>query len=195
MSNDHDLQGYKIALLVDDLFEQAELEEPLKALQATGASTYILSPKGPTLTGMKHHDKGDAFQVDVPLDRADPSEYDALVLPGGVVNADALRLDDDAQRFARAIDRAGKPLAVICHGAWLLISAGLVEGRTLTSWPTLKDDLVNAGAKWVDREVASDRNWTSSRKPADLPAFNKALIEALTAIAPMGVAKESTPHH
>ncbi|MGN6530039.1 MAG: type 1 glutamine amidotransferase domain-containing protein [Burkholderiaceae bacterium] len=182
---EYDLQGYKVAILVDDFFEQAELEEPLKALKNAGAQTFVISPKGPTLTGMKHHDKGDSFPVDVPLDHADPSDYDALVLPGGVVNADALRIDQAAQQFARAMDRANKPLAVICHGAWLLISAGLVKDRTLTSWPTLKDDLVNAGAKWVDKEVVSDRHWTSSRKPADLPAFNKTFMETLTSIAPM----------
>jgi protease I len=182
---EYSLNGHKVALLVNDLFEQAELEEPLKALKKAGAQTFIISPKGPTVTGMKHHDKGDSFPVDVPLDHADPSDYDAVVLPGGVVNADELRLNEAAQRFVQWLDRANKPIAVICHGAWLLISAGLVNGRTLTSWPTLKDDLVNAGAKWVDREVVTDRNWTSSRKPADLPAFNKTFLETLTSFAPM----------
>jgi len=173
------LEDMKIAILVDDLFEQAELAEPKKALEDAGATVHIVSPRGPQVTGMKHRDKGDGFPVSVPLDQARPEDYDGLVLPGGVVNADALRMNELAQAFARAIDQAGKPLAVVCHGPWLLISAGLVSGRTLTSWPSLQDDLRNAGATWVDREVVSDGNWTSSRKPDDLPAFDRAFIEAL----------------
>ena len=173
------LSAKKIAILVDDLFEQAELAEPMKALKAAGATVHIVSPKGPTVTGMKHHDKGDTFDVDVALDAARPDDYDGLVLPGGVVNADALRTSEAAQKFAQAIDGAGKPLAVVCHGPWLLISAGLAAGHTMTSWPSLKDDLRNAGATWVDREVVCDGNWTSSRKPDDLPAFNREFIAAL----------------
>jgi protease I len=174
-----ELKDMKIAILVDDLFEQAELAEPKKALEAAGATVHIVSPKGPTVTGMKHHDKGDGFQVDVPLDQAKPQDYDGLVLPGGVVNADALRTSEAAQAFAKAFDAAGKPIAVVCHGPWLLISAGLASGRTLTSWPSLQDDLRNAGATWVDREVVCDGNWTSSRKPEDLPAFAREFIAAL----------------
>ncbi|MBW8757798.1 MAG: type 1 glutamine amidotransferase [Burkholderiales bacterium] len=143
------LKDMKVAIVVDDLFEQAELAEPKKALEAAGVTVHIVAPKGPTVTGMKHHDKGDSFPVTL------------------------------AQAFAKSIDEAGKPLAVVCHGPWLLISAGIVSGRTLTSWPTLQDDLRNAGATWVDKEVVSDGNWTSSRKPADLPAFNRAFIDAL----------------
>jgi len=173
------LKDMKVAIVVDDLFEQAELAEPKKALEEAGVTVHIVAPKGPTVTGMKHHDKGDTFPVSVSLDQARPEDYDGLVLPGGVVNADALRMNALAQAFARSIDQAGKPLAVVCHGPWLLISADLVSGRTLTSWPTLQDDLRNAGATWVDKEVVSDGNWTSSRKPADLPAFNRAFIEAL----------------
>ena len=173
------MKDMKIAILVDDLFEQAELAEPRQALKAAGATVHIVSPKGPKVTGMKHHDKGDSFDVDVPLADVRPDDYDGLVLPGGVVNADVLRTNETAQKFAQAIDAAGKPLAVVCHGAWLLISAGLVAGRTLTSWPSLKDDLRNAGATWVDREVVCDGNWTSSRKPDDLPAFNREFIAAL----------------
>ena len=174
-----ELNEMHIAILVDDQFEQAELAEPKMALEAAGVTVHIVSPKGPKVTGMKHDQKGDAFDVDVPLDRANPEDYDGLVLPGGVINADALRMVEAAQDFARAIDKAGKPLAVVCHGAWLLVSAGLVAGRTLTSWPSLQDDLRNAGATWVDREVVSDGNWTSSRKPDDLPAFDDAFIAAL----------------
>ena len=173
------LADMKVAILVDDLFEQAELAEPKKALEAAGVTVHIVAPKGPTVTGMKHHDKGDSFPVSVSLDQARAEDYDGLVLPGGVVNADTLRTNPLAQAFARAIDQAGKPLAVVCHGPWLLVSADLVSGRTLTSWPSLQDDLRNAGATWVDREVVSDGNWTSSRKPDDLPAFNRAFLEAL----------------
>ncbi len=169
----------KIAILVDDLFEQPELAEPKKALEAAGATVHIVSPKGPKVTGMKHHDKGDSFPVDVPLDQAKAEDYDGLVLPGGVVNADTLRTVAAAQAFAKAFDAAGKPIAVVCHGPWLLISAGLAAGRTLTSWPSLRDDLRNAGATWVDREVVCDGNWTSSRKPDDLPAFNREFIASL----------------
>jgi protease I len=179
MTQPHPLDGLKIAILVDDLFEQAELAEPKKALEAAGATVHIVSPKGPKVTGMKHDQKGDSFAVDVPLAQAKSDEYDGLVLPGGVVNADALRMVDAARRFAKDFDQAGKPIAVVCHGPWLLISAGLASGRTLTSWPSLQDDLRNAGAKWVDREVVSDGNWTSSRKPDDLPAFNREFIAAL----------------
>jgi protease I len=171
------LNQMKIAILVDDLFEQAELAEPKEALEAAGATVHIVSSKGPKVTGMQHHDKGDSFDVDVPLAQARPEDYDGLVLPGGVVNADTLRTDQAAQAFAKAIDGAGKPLAVVCHGPWLLISAGLAAGRTLTSWPSLQDDLRNAGATWVDREVVRDGNWVSSRKPADVPAFNAAMLE------------------
>ena len=173
------LDGVKIAILVDDLFEQAELAEPKKALEAAGATVHIVSPKGPAVTGMKHHDKGDSFAVDAPLDKARPEDYDGLVLPGGVVNADTLRTNAAAQAFAKAFDAASKPIAAVCHGPWLLVSAGLAAGRTLTSWPSLQDDLRNAGATWVDREVVCDGNWTSSRKPDDLPAFNREFIAAL----------------
>ena len=175
----HQLNDKKVAILVDDLFEQAELAEPKKALEAAGVTVHIVSPKGPQVTGMKHTDKGDSFAVDVSLADAKPGDYDGLVLPGGVVNADTLRTNAAAQAFVQAIDGASKPIAVVCHGPWLLISAGLVAGRTLTSWPSLQDDLRNAGANWVDREVVGDGNWTSSRKPDDLPAFNREFIAAL----------------
>ena len=179
MQQQRELDGLKVAILVDDLFEQPELAEPKKALEAAGATVHIVAPKGPTVTGMKHHDKGDTFGVDVLLDQARPQDYDGLVLPGGVVNADTLRTNGAAQAFAKAFDAASKPIAVVCHGPWLLVSAGLAAGRTLTSWPSLQDDLRNAGATWVDREVVCDGNWTSSRKPDDLPAFNRAFIAAL----------------
>ena len=180
MSNGKQLDGLKVAILVDDLFEQAELAEPQRALKEAGATVHVVSPKGPTVMGMQHDKPGDSFNVDVPLDQADPRDYDGLVLPGGVINADALRMVEPARRFAQAIEADGKPLAVVCHGGWLLVSAGLVKGRTMTSWPSLQDDIRNAGGTWVDREVVSDANWTSSRKPADLPAFNTEFIGALS---------------
>jgi protease I len=179
MNQEPKLDGLKVAILVDDLFEQAELAEPRQALLDAGATVHVISPKGPTVTGMQHDHKGDSFAVDVALDQADPDDYDGLVLPGGVINADALRMVEPARRFAQAVDKASKPIAVVCHGPWLLISAGLAAGRTLTSWPSLQDDLRNAGATWVDRDVVCDGNWTSSRKPADLPAFNREFIAAL----------------
>lgn len=179
MAMDKQLGGMRVAILVADLFEQAELSEPLRALEAAGAQAVIVAPKGPSVHGMTHERIADSFAVDVLLQNADAADFDALVLPGGTMNADALRMVESAQRFARAIDEAGKPIAVICHGPWLLVSSGLVQGRTLTSWPSLQDDIRNAGGHWVDREVVVDANWISSRKPGDLPAFNRELLAAL----------------
>ncbi|GAB7126658.1 protease PfpI [Silvimonas sp. JCM 19000] len=173
------LQGVKVAILVADLFEQAELAEPRKALEAAGAQTVVVSPKSGEVHGLNHVEPGDTFKVDLSLSDANAADFDALLLPGGVVNADALRTDPKAQEFARQIDRNGKPIAVICHGGWLLVSAGLASGHTLTSWPSLQDDIKNAGGTWVDREVVEDGNWISSRKPDDIPAFNRVLLERL----------------
>jgi len=173
------VSGKRVAILATDGFEQAELIEPKRALEEAGARVEVLSPKGKEIQGMQHHDKGDKVPSDGTIGDARPGDYDAVLLPGGVANGDALRIDQDAQEFVRHIDRAGKPLAVICHGAWLLVSAGLVPDRTLTSWPTLRDDIRNAGGQWEDREVIRDRNWVSSRKPDDIPAFNRAFIELL----------------
>lgn len=175
----NELEGLRVAILVSDLFEQAELAEPKRALEEAGVRTEIVSDHGPQVHGMHHDQPGDAFKVDRELQRADPNDYDALVLPGGTMNADALRMVESAQAFVQAFDAARKPIGVICHGPWLLVSAGLVEGRTLTSWPSLQDDIRNAGGNWVDREVMVDANWVSSRKPSDLPAFNRALIDAI----------------
>jgi protease I len=176
---DKQLDGLTVAILVSDLFEQAELVEPKRALEAAGARAVIVSNKGPMVHGMRHEQRADAFPVDVDLKRAQPEDYDGLVLPGGTFNADALRMVEPAQRFVQAFQAAGKPIGVICHGPWLLVSAGLVPGRTLTSWPSLQDDIRNAGGSWVDREVVVDTNWVSSRKPDDLPAFNRELVAAL----------------
>jgi protease I len=176
-----ELSGLRVAILVDDLFEQVELTEPKQALEAAGVKVDIVSPRAGPVHGMHHDRRGDAFEVDVPLEQADPEGYDGLLLPGGTFNADSLRLHEHAQRFAQAFDNARKPIAVICHGPWLLVSAGLVEGRMLTSWPSLQDDIRNAGGTWLDREVVVDTNWVSSRKPADLPAFNRELLAVLAA--------------
>ncbi len=175
------LKDHHIAILALDGFEQAELESPRDALHKAGARTAIVSAEKKPIQGMNHDKKGDTFDVDLTWAQADPADFTAVLLPGGVVNSDELRMDTRAQAFVRSIEKSGKPLAVICHGAWLLVSAELVNGRTLTSWPSLKDDLRNAGANWVDQEVARDGNWISSRKPDDLPAFNKAFIELLGA--------------
>ncbi len=168
-----------VAILVTDGFEQVELTGPRDALKAAGITTRIVAPKAGQVQGFHHDTKGDALPVDLTLKDARPDDFDAVLLPGGVINSDALRTDADAQAFVQAIDRAGKPVAVICHGAWLLIDAGLVKGKTLTSWPSLATDLRNAGAEWVDQEVQVQGRWVSSRKPDDLPAFQKALLQQL----------------
>jgi len=171
------LAGKRVAILVTDNFEQAELAEPKKALEAAGATTKIIAPAAGQVQGMNHDVKADSFPVDLTLERANPADFDAVLLPGGALNADALRVQPEAQAFVRATESQGKPLAVICHGPWLLVSAGLVRGRTLTSYHTIQDDIRNAGGKWVDQEIVHDRNWVSSRSPKDLPAFNRGMIE------------------
>jgi protease I len=171
------LNGMKVAILVAEGFEQAELTGPKQALDEAGAQTRIVSPAKGEVQGWKHFDKADKFKVDVPLDQADAAEFDALVLPGGVANPDQLRTIPKAVQFVRAFFDAGKPAAVICHGPWTLIEAGVVKGRTVTSWPSLKTDLMNAGAKWVDQEVVVDNGLVTSRKPDDIPAFNRKMLE------------------
>jgi protease I len=170
------LHGLRVAILVTNDFERVELTEPQHALEAAGARTVIVSPQPGQLQSLNHDVKADVFDVDLTLDEANPDDFDAILLPGGVINADALRVVPRAQEFVRRIDEAGKPIAVICHGPWLLVSAGLVRGRTLTSWPTLQDDIRNAGGHWVDSEVVRDGNWVSSRGPRDLPAFNREIL-------------------
>jgi protease I len=171
------LAGKKIAILATDGFEQAELEEPRKALDAAGAKTVLISPKEGWIQGFHHHDKADPFPVDVMLRDAKADEYDALLLPGGALNPDQLRMNPEAVAFVRAIAASGKPIAAICHGPWTLVEADVVRGRTMTSWPSIKTDLKNAGANWVDREVVVDRGLVTSRKPDDIPAFNRKMIE------------------
>jgi deglycase len=182
------LEGKRVAILVTDGFEQVELTSPREALEKAGAKTFVIAPKGGEVQGFKHHDKADKIKVDMTLADADPAQFDAVLLPGGVINADALRVEEKAQRFVREHDRAGKPIAVICHGGWLLVSADLVKGHTITSWPTLADDLRNAGATWQDKECIRDRNWVSSRKPDDLPAFMQTIIQAVREAAPAATA-------
>lgn len=170
------LRGMRIAVLATDLFEESELIEPRRALLEAGADVAVVAPNPGYIQAVQHDKKTQSVKVDVSLDNANPDDFDALVLPGGAMNADALRMDTQAQSFARAIDAAGKPIAVICHGPWLLVSAGLAGGRHITSYFTIQDDLKNAGASWVDSACVRDRNWVSSRQPDDLPVFNQEMI-------------------
>ena len=171
------LDGMNVAILVTDGFEQVELTEPKKALDDAGAKTEIVSPKDGEVEGWHHYDAGDKFPVDVPLAKANAQNYDALLLPGGVANPDQLRMNPEAVKFVRQFFDAGKPVAAICHGPWTLIEAGVVKGRQITSWPSIKTDLRNAGAEWVDEEVVTDNGLVTSRKPDDIPAFNRKMIE------------------
>ncbi|MGD0116109.1 MAG: type 1 glutamine amidotransferase domain-containing protein [Dehalococcoidia bacterium] len=173
---EHRLNGLRVAILVTDDFERIELVEPRRALEEEGAETLIVAPKSGQVQSMNHDVKAEVFPVDLTLDEANPDDFDAVLLPGGVMNADALRMYPSARDFVRRIDDAGKPIAVICHAPWILVSAGLVRGRTLTSWPSLQDDIRNAGGTWVDREVVPYRSWVSSRGPRDLPSFNREMV-------------------
>ena len=160
-----------------DGFEQVELTKPREALDEAGAETKIVSLKPGKIQGMHHADKGDKFDVDLTLDEARAEEFDALMIPGGLMNPDALRSNEDALEFTRHFFREGKPVAAICHGPWVLIDAGVVRGRILTSWPAIKTDVKNAGGKWVNEEVVVDNGLVTSRKPDDIPAFNKKMVE------------------
>ena len=171
------LQNFKVAILVTNGFEQVELERPRMALEDAGATTVLIAPDGDHVQGMNHIEKGDKFPVEMLLKDAKPEDFDGVLLPGGVVNADSLRMEAKAREFVQAMERSGKPIAVICHGPWLLVSAGLVKGRHLTSYFTLQDDIRNAGGNWVDQETMVDGNWVSSRKPDDIPAFNREMLQ------------------
>lgn len=173
------LKGKRVAILVTDGFEQSELESPRQALDDAGALTEIVSIKPGMVCGWKDSNWGDKFEVDAVLGEANPHDYDALVLPGGVKNPDTLRANEEAQEFVRDFFRHGKPVGAICHGPWTLINAGVVEGRRVTSYHTIQLDLVNAGANWVDEEVVVDNGLVTSRQPSDLPAFNAKLIEEI----------------
>lgn len=174
------LQGKHVAILVTDGFEQVELTSPRDALEAAGASVDILSDKSGKVEGWNHDKPADSFAVNNTFDSAKLGDYDAIVLPGGVFNSDNIRMDSDARTLVLEATAAGKPIAVICHGGWILASTDVVRGKTMTSFPSLKDDLINAGAEWVDEELVVDGQLISSRTPDDLPAFNKALIAALS---------------
>lgn len=166
-------ENLRVAIVATDDFEEAEMTEPRKVLESQGAQTVLIAPHGGKLRAMRHDEKSGEYSVDQTLDQANPNEFDALLLPGGALNADTLRVERKAQDFVRDFDREMKPIAVICHGPWLLVSAGLVKGRKLASYHTIKDDIVNAGAEWVDSEAVVDRNWVSSRQPSDIPKFNE----------------------
>jgi protease I len=171
-----ELDGMRVAIVLDTDFEQVEMTEPRKALEEAGARCELVSPRK-EVTGVKHDEKQQSFKVDQALDSANPDDFDALLLPGGALNADSLRVNKKAQEFVKAFDREKKPMAVICHAPWLLVSAGLAKGRHLTSYHTIQDDLRNAGAQWEDREVIVDGNLVTSRQPSDIAAFNREAIQ------------------
>ena len=181
------LRGKKVAILATDGVEQVELLEPRKALDAAGARTEVISLKGGTIQGMNHDDKGEQIPVDRVLADVSPADYDALLLPGGVANPDRLRTDRRAVNFVRDFFERDKPVAAICHGPWLLVEAGVLKGRTITSWPSLKTDIENAGGSWVDKTVQVDQKLVTSRKPDDIPQFNARVVQTFGA----GIAERS----
>jgi protease I len=171
------LDGTRVAIVLGDNFEQVEMTEPRTALESAGAHTTLVSPVHGEIHGVRHdRDVQDSFRVELPLEQANAHEFDALLLPGGALNADSMRMVPQVQEFVRRMQAAGKPMAVICHAPWILVSAGLVKDRRLTSYPTLQDDIRNAGGIWLDREVVRDGNWVTSRQPGDIPAFNREML-------------------
>jgi protease I len=176
-----DISGKKVAIVVDDDFEQAEFTGPRDALKEAGAEVTVISVNGGEVHGMNHDEKADTFQTDAKIDDVDPDNFDALVLPGGAINADSLRMNEKTQQWTKQFLQAGKTVAAICHAPWVLASAGVAKGKKMTSWPTIQDDLKNAGAEWTDAEVCVDGNLITSRKPDDIPAFNREIINALGA--------------
>jgi protease I len=173
----NELNGKRVAIVATDMVEQVELVEPRKALEDAGAKTDLISLKPGEIQGFKHYDKADTFPVDRTIEEVSADEYDALLLPGGVGNPDTLRTDENVVSFVRDFFEQGKPVAAICHGPWTLVEAGVVSGRTLTSWPSIQTDIRNAGGNWVDEEVHVDQGLVTSRKPDDIPAFNAKTIE------------------
>jgi protease I len=172
-----ELQGKRVAFLATDMVEQVELTEPWKAVQEAGAKTELISLEEGEIQGFNHYDKGDTFPVDKTVEEARADDYDALVIPGGVGNPDTMRTDENAVGLVRDFFEQGKPVGVICHGPWMLVEAGVVRGRKVTSWPSLQTDIRNAGGNWVDQEVVVDEGLVTSRKPDDLPAFNAKIVE------------------
>ena len=181
MANDN-LKGLKVAILVENGFEQTELLEPKKFLDQNGVKTSVVSPQSGRVRGWNHTDWGQEIPVDVPLDRANPDDFDALLLPGGVINPDKLRMQPKAVQFVKAFFDEDKPVAAICHGPWMVIEAGGARGRRIASWPSLKTDLKNAGAEWIDQGAVIDGNLVTSRKPDDIPAFNQAIEKVFSQI-------------
>jgi len=176
---DQQLSGKRVAIIAADMFEQVELVEPRKALDDAGAETEVISMKPGEIQGFNHFDKGDTVKVDKTIEEADASDYDALMIPGGVGNPDQMRGDENMVEFVRAFFEAGKPVAAICHAPWMLVEADVVRGRKLTSWPTLQTDIRNAGGTWVNEEVVVDQGLVTSRKPDDIPAFNRKMVEEI----------------
>lgn len=175
----HNLSGKKVAILVENGFEQVELTKPKAALEEAGAQTHIISPNDNEVKGWNHTEWGDTFDVDVPLKNAKEQEYDALLLPGGVMNPDKLRTSESARKFIRSFFESHKPVAAICHGPWTLIDAGVAKGRKMTSYHSIQTDLKNAGVDWVDQEVVVDNGLVTSRNPDDIPAFNRKMVEEI----------------
>lgn len=178
-----DLKELKVAVLVTDGFEESELTEPVKALKEAGAVVSILAPKLGAVQAFRHHDKSITVNADEQIDAANPESYDAVLLPGGALNADTLRVEPKVQSFLCQMQEAGKPIAAICHAPWVLISANLVKGRSLTSYYTIQDDIRNAGGNWFDQEVVVDGNWVTSRQPSDIPAFNHHMLNLFSRLA------------
>jgi protease I len=176
---DGKLQGKKVAIIAADMVERVELVEPRKALEDAGATTELISMEPGEIEAFNHFDKADKQKVDKAIDSADPSDYDALMIPGGVGNPDLMRGDENMVEFVRAFFEAGKPVAAICHGPWMLVEADVVRGRKVTSWPTLQTDIRNAGGNWANEEVVTDQGLVTSRKPDDIPAFNEKMIEEI----------------
>lgn len=173
------INGKKVAILVADNFEQVEMTEPRKALDQAGVATFIVSPADGQVQGVNHDEPGDTFKVDVPLDSARESDYDALLIPGGVMSPDTLRTKSKAVELVKAFYNAGKPIFSICHGPWVLIEAGITKDHTMTSYNSIKTDMKNSGANWVDKEVVTDNGIVTSRSPDDIPAFNRKMLEEL----------------
>jgi protease I len=171
------LRGMRVAIIATDLFEEAELIQPREALQRAGAQTVVVAPHGGEIQAVQHDKKTQKVKVDMTLDKAKSKDFDAVLIPGGAMNSDALRIEPKAQQLVREIDSEQKPIAVICHGPWLLISADLVRGHEMTSYHTIRDDVRNAGANYRDEECVRDRNWVSSRQPSDIPRFNQEMLQ------------------
>ncbi|GHO43709.1 type 1 glutamine amidotransferase domain-containing protein [Ktedonospora formicarum] len=170
------INGMRVAIIVFDDFEQVEFTEPKKVLEQAGARVTVIAPKGGQVQGMNHDIKADPFPVDMTLDQASPDDFEGLMLPGGAINADKLRMEPRAREFVQKFDQSNRPIAAICHAPWVLISSGITKGRTLTSYYTIQDDLRNSGSNWEDKEMVRDRNLVTSRSPQDLPAFNNAMV-------------------